>query len=121
MYMCVTIGPAFIFLAFIEKFQNGFTKVMRTYGRVAFFYYILHFYLAHLIAAVCFFARGHSIGDAIASMQNLPFLFIIPGEGYSLGVVYLVWAAVVISLYPLCKWYDQYKTNHREKWWLSYL
>lgn len=121
MYMSVTIGPAFLFLAFIEKVQNRFTNVVRTYGRVALFYYILHFYLAHFIAAICFFTRGHSIGDAIASMQNLPFLFIIPGEGYSLGVVFLVWGAVVISLYPLCKWYDQYKTIHREKWWLSYL
>lgn len=121
LYMCITIGPAFILLAFIEKIKNRFTDVMSVYGRTAFFYYILHFYLLHLVAAIAFFTRGHSFQDAISSMQNLPFLFIIPGEGYSLGVVYLVWAAVVIGLYPLCKKYDRYKNNHKEKWWLSYL
>jgi hypothetical protein len=47
--------------------------------------------------------------------------FLIPGEGYGLGVVYLVWIAIVASLYPLCRWYDDYKRRHREKWWLSYL
>jgi len=35
--------------------------------------------------------------------------------------VYLIWIAIVSSLYPLCKWYDKYKTDHKEKWWLSYL
>jgi hypothetical protein len=54
-------------------------------------------------------------------LPNFPFMFTVPGEGYSLGVVYLIWLAVVIALYPLCKWYDNYKTNHREKKWLSYL
>jgi uncharacterized membrane protein len=121
MYMCMTIGPALIFLALIEKVQNGFTNVFRTYGRTAFFYYILHFYLAHLLCGIAFFMRGHSLQDAINAMQNVPFLFNIPGEGYGLVIVYMIWAFVVISLYPLCKWYDKYKTSHKEKWWLSYL
>ena len=45
----------------------------------------------------------------------------LKGFGYSLAGTYLVWIVVVALLYPLCKWYDQYKTNHKEKWWLSYL
>jgi len=28
-----------------------------------------------------------------------------PGWGYSLPVVYLVWATVVVTLYPLCRWF----------------
>lgn len=51
----------------------------------------------------------------------MPFLFIMPGEGFSLGVVYLIWIALVAFLYPVCRWYDRYKSNHKEKWWLSYL
>jgi len=121
MYMCVTIGPALLFLAFIEKIKNGFTNIMLVFGRTAFFYYICHLYLIHIVCTVLFFTRGHSMQDAIGSMQNLPFLFQIPGEGYSLLVVYLIWIGVIVSLYPLCKWYDKYKTSHKEKWWLSYL
>ena len=121
LYMCITIGPALLFLAWIENMQNRFTGIMRVYGRTAFFYYLIHFYLAHSICAVLFFSRGHSINDALQAVKQNPFLFQIPGEGYSLSIVYLVWALLVISLYPLCKWYDVYKTVHKEKWWLSYL
>lgn len=121
LYMCITIGPALVLLAFLEKIKNAFTDIMSVYGRTAFFYYILHFFLIHTLSSITFFAKGHSFQDAINSMQNLPFMFVVPGEGFDLGIVYLVWAAVVIALYPLCKRYDRYKKSHKEKWWLSYL
>ncbi len=121
LYHCITIGPALLLLAFAEKIKTRFTHIMVVYGRTAFFYYIIHIYLVHLLAAIFFFARGHSFQDAANVGKQFPFLFVAPGEGYNLWVVYGVWAAVVIALYPLCKWYDKYKTGHKEKWWLSYL
>ena len=121
MYMCITIGPALLVLSLIENIQNGFTNYVRTYGRTAFFYYLIHFYLLHILCAIAFFARGHTMQDAINSAKKLPFMFLVPGEGFSLTVVYLIWAAVVIALYPLCKWYHKYKTSNKEKWWLSYV
>lgn len=122
LYLCIMIGPALLLLAFLEKIKNRFTNTMLVFGRTAFFYYIIHLYLIHLLAATAFFIRGgHTVKDALDSMQKLPFLFVIPGEGIGLAGVYAVWAAVIVALYPLCKWYDRYKTNHKEKWWLSYL
>jgi uncharacterized membrane protein len=121
LYLCITIGPALLFLAFIENIRNRFTNIMRTYGRVAFFYYLLHIYLVHFLSATAFLVRGHSFQDASNTGSFFPFYFLAPGEGYSLPIVYVVWLAVVIALYPLCKWYDKYKTRHKEKWWLSYL
>ena len=122
LYLCITIGPALLLLAFVEKIKNSFTNIMAIYGRTAFFYYILHFYLIHIIAAIVYFAKGqHDIAFAMNAMKKLPLMFVIPGEGFGLGIVYLVWALVVIALYPLCKKYDKYKSCHKEKWWLSYL
>jgi uncharacterized membrane protein len=122
LFMCLMVGPALILLPFLEKAQNWFSQAMRTFGRVAFFYYILHLYLIHLLATIAFFIRGHTLQDAAASIQSqFPFFFIIPGEGFGLPGVYGVWILVVLLLYPLCKWYDQYKTRNKEKWWLSYL
>jgi uncharacterized membrane protein len=120
LYMCMTIGPALLFMAFIGNTQNRLTRIITVYGRVPFFYYILHFYLIHLVSMIFFFARGHSFAEGMRNSGPNP-NFLIPGEGYGLGVVYLVWLAIVIALYPVCKWYDNYKTNHKEKWWLSYL
>jgi uncharacterized membrane protein len=121
LYMCITIGTALVALSFFDDIKNGFTKVMLVYGRTALFYYIVHIYLIHLLAIVGFFVLGHSLQDAFDASPKTFFLFVLPGQGFSLGIVYLIWAAVVIALYPVCKWYDQYKTNHKEKWWLSYL
>jgi len=120
-YMSVMIGIAILTLSLLENIQNKITKAFRVFGRTAFFYYILHFYLLHVICMILFFSRGHSLNDALQAMQSIPFLFSIKGEGYSLGIVYLIWFFVISGLYPLCKWYDSYKTAHKEKWWLSYL
>lgn len=121
LFFCIMIGPALLLLAWMEGVKNKFTGIMVTFGRTAFFYYILHIYFIHILATICFFARGHTMQDADNVGQQFPFRFVAPGEGYGLAVVYLVWIAVVTGLYPLCKWYDRYKTTHPEKWWLSYL
>jgi uncharacterized membrane protein len=121
LYICMTIGPALLFLAWTGNVQNRLTKMISVYGRVPFFYYILHFYLLHFLAMLVFFARGHSVEEGTKNAVNVIPNFLVAGEGFSLGIVYLIWIAVVVALYPLCKWYDTYKTNHKEKWWLSYL
>jgi uncharacterized membrane protein len=120
LYMCMTIGPAILFLAWMNNIKNGLTKVITVYGRVPFFYYVLHFYLIHLIAMVLSLTRGHSFAEGAAGTPNVPFRFVFPGEGVSLGVVYLIWFAVVAALYPACKWFSDYKQTHKQ-WWLSYL
>ena len=118
LFMCMTIGPALLFLAFAGRAQSRMAKIITVFGRVPFLYYILHFYLLHLLTAVFFFARGHSFGEGINN--GLPFKFVKAGEGLELWGVYLVWLAVVTALYPVCKWFSTYKQQHRQ-WWLSYL
>jgi len=121
LYLCITIGPALLLLAYVEKVKNRFTQVTSTYGRVALFYYVVHIYLVHLISAIFFLTRGHSFFQSSIATGKFPFYFIAPGEGYGLGMVYAVWICVVLALYPLCEMYDRYKMTHKEKWWLSYL
>jgi uncharacterized membrane protein len=123
LYMCMTIGPAILFVAWWANVKNGITKFITVYGRVPFFYYVLHFFLLHLLCMAAFFMRGHALSEGIptvAQRSNAPFNFVVPGEGYSLLVVYFVWLFVVVALYPLCKWFSDYKLTHKQ-WWLSYL
>ena len=89
-------------------------------GRVPFFYYILHIYLIHLAAMFAAEISGFVWSDMI--LQKRTWLDAqLKGYGFSLGVTYLVWIGIVLLLYPLCKWYDRYKTANKQKWWLSYL
>ena len=119
-FMSMTIGPALLLLAWWDNIQNGFTRIVSVYGRVPLFYFVVHFFILHLSTAIIYFIRGHSYAEGIAD-QAVFTKFVKPGEGFSLTIVYMIWLAVVIGLYPLCKWYDKYKTNHKEKKWLSYL
>lgn len=121
LFMFLTIGSAMIILSFLEPIKNKFTALMTTFGRTAFFYYILHLYLIHLIAVAFYFINGNTMDDIWNVGKHFPFLFVVPGQGFHLPGVYIIWIAVIVALYPLCKWYDAYKTKHREKWWLSYL
>ena len=120
MYMSVTVGFAFLFLAFIEKYKNRITDTFQIYGRTALFYYAIHWYVLHVVSLICFLLRGHSMEEGTQFVQ-IPFRYLVPGEGFSLPLVYIVWLSVVIFMYPLCKWYDAYKQAHKGKWWLSYL
>ena len=43
-----------------------------------------------------------------------------PGWGFSLPVVYLVWIAVVLALYPLSRWFAGVKRRSSAAW-LSYV
>lgn len=120
-FMLLTIGCGVLALAYLEKIKNKFADVMKIFGRTAFFYYVLHLTLIHLIAVALYFIHGNKMSEMVSNAKNVPFLFVVPGQGVSLSVVYVIWMAVVIALFPLCKWYDRYKTNHKDKWWLSYL
>jgi uncharacterized membrane protein len=119
LFMCATVGLAMLILAFTQNINNRVTRFITVYGRVPFLYYVLHFFLIHLVATGFFFARGHSASEGIYHGQELP-NFVKPGEGVSLGFVYLIWICIVLSLYPVCKWFSEYKRNHKD-WWLSYL
>jgi uncharacterized membrane protein len=120
MYLCLTLGPALLLLRITEEINSAFTRMISVFGRTAFFYYILHLYLIHFLAVIGFLARGHSFSEGKSAERQVPFWFVVPGEGLGLLGVYLVWVLVIVILYPICQSYDRYKTNHKEKWWLSY-
>ncbi|HNP24758.1 MAG TPA: heparan-alpha-glucosaminide N-acetyltransferase domain-containing protein [Panacibacter sp.] len=118
LYLCMTLGISLLVLAAIEKVQNKFTGILIIYGRVPFLYYVMHFYLMHLVAVVLFFATGHGANEIVD--PQLPFLFRPMHYGYDLWVVYAVWLFVIVVLYWPCKWFNKYRSTHRQ-WWLSYV
>ncbi len=120
LYVLVTLGGLFLFLANSEKAKGAVVNFFCTFGRVPFFYYILHLYLIHIIALVFFQISG--LGwQAMILPDWVTELRILKGHGFSLWLVYAVWVAVIVLLYPFCRRFDQYKQAHKEKWWLSYL
>lgn len=118
MFSSIIFGIGMLLLAGLELVRNKFTDILNIFGRVPFFYYVLHFYLIHLLTIIGFFAAGYGAADI--RNPNIPFNFRPPAFGYPLWAVYLIWLGVLIVLYPLCKWYNNYKSRHNH-WWLSYI
>ena len=120
-YLLMTLGPALILLGLLDnsKAERGLSRVMLVYGRVPMFYYILHIYLIHILAILA----------AVATHQPASWLwhgaiFLLPtpaGYGHGLPFIYAIWLVAVASLYPACRWYMEFKQQHRDWAWLSYL
>ena len=120
LYICITIGPSLLFLSFFESSNNRLTRGISVYGRVPFFYYVLHFYSIHFLCMILFMTRGHALTEETLPVFGMPFRFVIAGEGYSLPIVYLIWIGLVLALYPMCQWFSEYK-KRKSYGWLSYL
>ncbi|TCC91575.1 DUF1624 domain-containing protein [Pedobacter frigiditerrae] len=117
-YLGITLGPALMLLSGIENVKNRFARIMMVYGKVPFFYYVLHFYVIHTIVVICFYASGYGAKDIVD--PNIPFLFRPATFGYILPIVYLIWLGIVAILYSPCVWFQKYKSTHTQ-WWLNYL
>ena len=120
LYLLITMGPSIIFLAMAEKWKGSFFDKLITIGRVPMFFYIIHIYIIHLLALVAAVLTGFNASDMVIDfwVNEQPEL---QGYGFSLWVVILVWILLIIALYPVCSWFNRYKSNIRDKWWLSYL
>ena len=118
MFFCATVGPALIALALLEGIKNKLTDFFTVFGRVPFFYYVVHFFVIHLLAVIIFFVEGYGKKDILPN--GTPFLFRPLHFGFGLAGVYIIWVGLILFLYPICKWYNKYKSTHSQ-WWLSYL
>jgi uncharacterized membrane protein len=120
-FLLMTLGPAMVFLGLIECVEYHRLRPVVIFGRVPLFYYMVHIPVMHLIAVAISYAKFGSVywffrSAAIADFPSMR----PPGWGFNLGIVYLIWIAVVSIMYPLCRWYEGVKRRGGGGW-LSYL
>jgi uncharacterized membrane protein len=119
LYCLLMLGLLFLFLSFLEGRDSSFLRMLSVYGKTPLFYYLLHWYLLRLIFFIVLFAQGFHAADL--EFGALKFGRPAASSGLSLPYVYLVWLLIVVLLFPLCRWYGNYREVHREKKWLRYL
>src|SRR5215470_10483051 len=116
LYLMMTLGPALILLALFEREHGALADVVTTFGRVPFFFYVVHVAFIHALAVGFAWITVGDIGWTFgSSLSQKP-------ASYGLGLpgVYLVWLGVVAALYPPCRAFAALKRRRRE-WWWSYL
>ncbi len=120
LYLLMTLGPALLFLWAVDAGTPRWLRPALTIGKVPMFYYLLHIPLIHLLAVAVCYARYGQVYWMFESptLRQFP-MTAPPGWGYSLPIIYLIWACVVLTLYPLCRWFASLK-QRRSDGWLSY-
>ena len=120
LFLLMTLGPALLALAWFERADGAFARVLQVFGRVPMFYYLLHIPLIHVLALGVSLVREGSISPWLFEnhpMGNGP---APPGYMWNLWLLYVVTALAVGMLYPACRWFGQVKRNSRRRW-LSYV
>lgn len=121
-FLLMTIGPALILLAWLDRVTARSTAERLLYpllvfGRVPLFFYVLHLYLVHSMAVILALAFHQPVQWLLHGafwMNRLP-----PGYGHGLPMIYATWITAVAVLYLPCKWFAELK-QRRRSWWLSY-
>ena len=120
LFLLMTLGPTVALMPLLERARGAVARWITVFGRVPFFYYVLHIPLIHALALVVSKARLGRVSPWLFAnhpMGNPP-----PPDGYlwSLPLLYLVFAAAIVILYVPCRWFAALKAR-RNDWWLRYL
>ena len=120
-FLLMTLGPALMVLAWFDnaKVEQKLGGFLLPYGRVPMFYYVLHIYLIHSMAI---FVAWIYHQPAAWLWHGAFFLQQKPADyGHGLPFVYLMWVIALAILYLPCRWFMEFKRQHREQRWLSYV
>jgi uncharacterized membrane protein len=115
LYLLMTLGPAAIACATIGRWHAGLRSMLVTFGRVPFFFYVVHLFVAHLLSVAVGVLQGFKLSAIWTCAPFYP-----QGFGLPLPAVYVTWLVLLALTWPMCRWYGQVKAQ-RSDWWLSYL
>lgn len=115
-FLLMTLGPTIALMPVLERARGVVARWLTVFGRVPFFYYVLHIPLIHALALGVSWAREGGVNPWLFAnhpMGNPP-----PPDGYtwSLGLLYLVWAVAVVLLYIACRWFAGLKSRRTDAW-----
>ena len=119
-FLLMTLGPIIALMPMLETARGTVARTIALFGRVPFFFYVLHIPLIHALALVVSKIRMGSISPWL--FTNHPMGNPEPPEGYtwSLPLLYVIWAISIVILYFACRWFANVKAT-RTTWWLKYL
>jgi len=119
LFLLMTLGPLMLLFPWAEHAKGWLVNILTTFGRVPFFYYLLHIPAIHVGAILINYFRKGVLGAQWYA--TAPYVWVPPEFRWPLYLLYMEWICVVVMLYFLCRWYARYKSVHPEKRWLRYL
>jgi uncharacterized membrane protein len=119
-FLLMTLGPIIAVIPLLEHASGAVSRVIAMFGRVPFFFYVLHIPLIHALALIVSKIRLGFVSPWL--FTNHPMGNPEPPDGYtwSLPLLYGVWAIAILLLYPACRRFVEVKAK-RTDWWLKYM
>ena len=113
LFLLMTLGPMLLLLPALENARGRIADALAMFGRVPFFFYVLHIPLIHALALVVSLIRTGAVDPWL--FTNHPMMNPEPPDGYtwSLSLLYLVWALAIVILYFACRWFAGVKAGAR--------
>jgi hypothetical protein len=116
----MTLGPTIALLPLAERARGVITDTLAVFGRVPFFYYLLHIPLIHLAAIIVSLIREGRVNPWLFTHHPMMPPPVPAGYMWSLPLLYLVYACVIALLYLPCRWFARLKAQRPDSW-LRYL
>lgn len=117
-FLLMTLGPAIAVLPWLDGAgaRGRVARWLAVFGRVPFFYYVLHIPLIHSVAVIISLVRTPEHTSWL--IANHPLMPPAVPEGYrwSLALLYLVTALVVVALYFPCRRFAEVKARSKSRW-----
>ena len=114
LFLLMTLGPTIALMPYAERARGRFVDALATFGRVPFFYYLLHIPLIHAASLLAWHWRD---GSTHAEwFTSAPFVSTPDGQQWPLWLLYAVFVACVAILYPICRWYAAVKAASGRVW-----
>jgi uncharacterized membrane protein len=119
-FLLMTLGPIIALIPLLEGLRDGVSRRITVFGRVPFFFYMLHIPLIHALALPVSKIRLGIVSPWL--FTNHPMGNPEPPEGYvwSLPLLYVIWGVTIFLLYFACRWFAALK-GRRNDWWLQYI
>ncbi len=111
LFLLMTLGPLLVAIPLVENARGRMANVLATFGRVPFFYYLLHIPVIHLAAIVVSLVRTGAVNPWLFGNHPMDPPPTPDGYIWSLPLLYLVWAIAVTLLYIPCRWYAEKKAR----------
>lgn len=119
-FLLMTLGPIITLIPLLEGVSGAVARGITLFGRVPFFFYMLHIPLIHALALVVSKIRLGFVSPWLFANHPMGNPEAPDGYVWTLPLLYLVWGITIVMLYFACRWFAALK-GKRDDWWVQYL
>jgi uncharacterized membrane protein len=119
LFLMMTLGPAIALIPILEKVRGWFADILAVFGRVPFFYYLLHIPIIHVSALIVYFLRDGAVHHEWFTYA--PYAQVPQELRWNLPMLYMTFFIDIAILYASCRSYVRYKFSHTANPILKYV